>query len=136
MTDPTDSASWRDRLSDIQNQLEELFPPGEAEQADEAFAANARSGALGRQWQVLQGRIDLRLTTRDAILSGEDDSVEALLVREVGVRQSDDLVEALRAQATGQGKTDPVAEFRALHESATARSALLRDIDENAGGPR
>ena len=82
MISANDPAAWRERLAAVRSELDELFPPGEAEDAEEAFAAQARAGMLGREWQVLQGRIDLNLTTREAVLSGEDDSVEAAFVRE------------------------------------------------------
>jgi len=42
-----------------------------------------RSGGHGRDWQVLQQRIDLRETTQSDILNGLDHSTEARAVREV-----------------------------------------------------
>lgn len=136
MTSAHDPAAWRERLAAIQDQLTELFPPGAEAEADEAFAAQARQGVLGREWQVLQGRIDLNLTTRDAVMSGEDDSVEAQLVRETGARQSDALVDALRRAAPGDPR-DPGAELRALHAETTARGAridaMLREMASREG---
>ncbi|PRB18431.1 hypothetical protein [Microbacterium sp. MYb62] len=127
MTPANDPAAWRERLAAIRSELDELFPPGEAEDAEEAFAAQARAGALGREWQVLQGRIDLNLTTREAVLSGEDDSVEAAFVRETGARQSEALVDALRRSAPGDPR-DPGAELRALHAETTERGARIQEM--------
>ena len=124
MTSVNDPAAWQERLAAVRSQLDDLFPPGEAEEAEEAFAAQARAGTLGREWQVLQGRIDLNLTTREAVLSGEDDSVEAAFVRETGARQSEALVDALRRTAPGDPR-DPGAELRALHAETAARGARI-----------
>lgn len=136
MTFANDPAAWRERLASVQSQLDELFPPGEEADAEEAFAVQARQGVLGREWQVLQGRIDLNLTTRDAIMSGEDDSVEAEFVRQTGARQSDELVDALRRTAPGDPR-DPGAELRALHAETMERGAridaMLRDMARREG---
>ncbi|MBS1906300.1 MAG: hypothetical protein JST33_06955 [Actinobacteria bacterium] len=120
-----DVTGWREKLAAVQAQLDELFPAGAAEDADEAFAAAARKGVYGPEWQILQDRIDLGLTTRAAVLSGEDDSVQARAVREAGQRNSEALVASLRAGLPKGGPHDPVAELRALQQTTAERSARL-----------
>lgn len=136
MTSPHDSAAWRERLLAVQSQLNDLFPVDEAAAAEEAFAAQARKGAFGREWQVLQGRIDMNLTNREAILSGEDDSAEAHLVRQAGARQADEFIEMLRQNAPDDSR-DPGAELRALHAETAERgeriNAMLRELSDRDG---
>ena len=71
--------------------IEEMTREGEAQFAaekpgfDEAMKSleeERRTGAAGRDWQILQQRIDLRETTLDDIVGGMDLSEEAEAVRQ------------------------------------------------------
>lgn len=54
-------------------------------------AEQARSGALGPDWSVVQGRIDLGQTSLQAVFSGEDASPEAERLRDVATRNLEEL---------------------------------------------
>jgi hypothetical protein len=56
------------------------------EDADEQRAEDARAGKLGREWQVLQRRIDAGETSALAVLTGDDPSPEARSLRELSMR--------------------------------------------------
>jgi DNA-binding transcriptional MerR regulator len=89
MTDST----FESDLADIRRFIEELGAEraeiqrqtAEARQArateEEELAEKRRAGELGRDWQVLQQRIDMRTTTVDDIVNGLDHSPEARAVR-------------------------------------------------------
>ncbi|QEW00725.1 hypothetical protein F6J84_11860 [Microbacterium caowuchunii] len=98
----------------------------EDEDAAEAFARRARSGALGREWSVLQGRIDLGETTLAAIMSGDDPSPEAQAVREASRARLAALTDAERERAEQAGEPDPAAELARDRERLLARGAALR----------
>lgn len=75
---------------------------------DRERAEQARSGALGSDWSVVQGRIDLGQTSLQAVFSGEDTSPEAERLRGVATRN----LEELRAsweedKAEGEGEETP-----------------------------
>lgn len=93
---------------------------------DEAFAKRARAGELGRDWAVLQARIDLGETTRAAIMDGTDDSVAAHTVREAAHARVAQLAETMREQASREGEPDPMAELAARREHLLERGELLR----------
>lgn len=58
----------------------------EHEEVSAELVAKRRSGELGKDWQVLQQRIDMRRTTERDIYSGVDKSPEARRIRELMVR--------------------------------------------------
>lgn len=101
----------------------------EREQADDAgtrdaMAEERRSGRAGREWQVLQQRIDLGQTTFLDIVSGVDQSEEARAVREQlgaqlpGMREQ--FVEAL----------DEPEEEAVVDELERARAELAATVEE------
>lgn len=101
--------------------------------AEEEFARRARAGVLGRDWQVLQGRIDLGETTRAAIFDGTDDSAPAQNVRDAarcGVEHFAD-----EARAAAEGEPDLVAELERDRERLLARGAALRARLADLAGP-
>jgi uncharacterized protein YukE len=53
----------------------------ERDQANQRVERERREGELGREWQILQQRIDLHQTTFNDILTGMDRSREARAVR-------------------------------------------------------
>lgn len=74
-----------------------------------------RSGKMGPDWQVLQGRIDMRKTTESDIFSGVDKSPEARRVRESMVKGVNKL-----DQAVASGDDSPVVE--ALRQARSVQS--------------
>lgn len=58
---------------------------------DKQRAEQARSGDLGSDWSVVQGRIDLGQTSLQAVFSGEDASPEAERLRRVATRNLEEL---------------------------------------------
>lgn len=109
--------------------------------ADEEFARRARAGVLGRDWQVLQGRIDLGETTRAAIFDGTDDSAAAQNVREAARGGVEHFADEARAAAEAEGEPDPVAQLERDRERLLARGAALRArladlVRPNEGMPR
>jgi hypothetical protein len=118
----------RRRIARIEGIAEEarLIDQTDDEDADEAFARRARSGELGRDWLVLQGRIDLGETSREAVLNGEDDSIEAVAVREESRARIATLADAERERAEREGEPDPIAELERDRERLLARGAALR----------
>jgi hypothetical protein len=83
-----------------------------------------RRGEHGRDWQVLQQRIDLRETTDSDILNGLDHSTEARAVREVMARHFAEV-----RSAYGELMEDPSRELADdLGELATARAALEQQL--------
>lgn len=102
---------------------------------EESFAVRARSGALGREWAVLQGRIDLGETTLEAIMTGADDSAEAQTVRERAHERIGDVADIVRDQAKAEGRADPVAQLARQREEMLARAAeLQRRVEKLAEG--
>lgn len=110
---------------------ETLIDTAEAQSAEsasyeESFAARARSGELGREWAVLQGRIDLGETTLEAIMTGVDDSAEAQTVRERAHERVDDVADIIHDQAKAEGRADPIAQLAGRREELLARAAELQ----------
>ena len=119
----------RRRVAAIEQLLEDVrSQAGDDDEAveTEAFARRARTGELGRDWMVLQGRIDLQLTSMEAIMDGSDDSSEAETVRGTSRSRLDNLVEFVRDQAKSEGKPDPFAELERDREHLIARGAAVR----------
>lgn len=83
-----------------------------------------RSGKDGRDWQVLQQRIDMRETTLDDIVGGLDQSDEAVAVR---AQMSASLPELAKAYSDFLDDPEQVPE-RA--EAEAARAELAKSLDE------
>jgi hypothetical protein len=87
-----------------------------------AIIENARrSGEHGRDWQVLQQRIDLHETTQSDILNGLDHSAEARAVRKVA---GEGLARLRTAYRTTVSEPDPE-----LHEQLTQLAAARAGLD-------
>lgn len=121
-------AQTRDRLAFIDSLVQQARTLDDDEEfdADETFSRRARAGKLGRDWQVLQGRIDLGETSRQAVLDGSDDSAEAENVRAVAREGVGVFADDVRAIAEDEGEPDPVAELQRERERLLARGAALR----------
>jgi hypothetical protein len=117
----------RSRVAAIR-QIELDVRAGDDDETDaaEAFAQRARAGDLGRNWQILQARIDLGETSVTAVMDGTDDSVEAQAVRENSRENLDRLLEDEKEQAERDGRPDPVRELTRDRERLLARGEALR----------
>lgn len=96
----------------------------ELDEPMQAIAEERRSGRSGRDWQVIQQRIDFGQTTFEDVVSGVDQSDEARAVREQLGAQLPSLrtrfVEALK---------DPDEEA-VVDDIARARSELAATVEE------
>ncbi|UOE43951.1 hypothetical protein [Agromyces larvae] len=90
---------------------------------DDAAAAARRNGEHGRDWQVLQQRIDLSRTTLADIVNGVDDSDEARQVRRVMQRGLPEARQQFADLAADEQQADAV---RGIGE---AQAELARTID-------
>lgn len=135
-----DPESWRERLAAAQAELDAVlaqFGDDSDSDADAEFATQARAGAFGRDWKVLQGRIDLNQTTREAVLTGADDSPEAQAVLALAKRRAAEFGAAAAAEAEEDGRPDPRDEIAEMQRSTQARgNALLARIRAAAEDPR
>lgn len=99
-------AEIRSATEDIRKATRADMKKREAERAENADteakqATGRRDGDFGRNWQILQQRIDTNRTTMDDILSGVDKSDEARAVR---MQIQEDILPKLNqqfAEATG-----------------------------------
>ena len=120
-------AQTRARLSAIA-EIDRAVRESAADDGDtgEDFARRARSGELGRNWVVLQGRIDLGETTLTAVLDGSDTSAEAEAVRAASQANLARLREDERENAEREGRPDPVRELEQQRERLLGRAAALQ----------
>jgi len=115
------------------DEIDAMTKEGEAQFAAErrsfdesldAIAEARRKGEEGRNWQILQQRIDLRETTLDDIVGGLDLSDEAEAVRKEMSAALPDLrakyLDALEAPANEGG----------VAEAERAQAALAKSIDD------
>lgn len=100
-------------------------------EAEEKIAAQRRAGEAGRDWQVLQQRIDAKQTTTEDILSGVDTSKEARAVRGV---ISKDVIPKVRSQFAealqSDELADELAEMRAAQQDLAAAMKPPTSPDE------
>ena len=122
-------AQMREAMAEIDRMTKEGEAEFAAERAslDEAMKdleEDRRAGRAGRDWQVLQQRIDLRETTLDDIVGGLDLSDEAEAVRKEMSAALPDLrakyLDALEAPANEGG----------VAEAERAQAALAKSIDD------
>lgn len=95
---------------------------------DEEAAAQRRSGAMGREWQVLQERIDMRMTTVEDIVNGVDLSDEARSVRSLAATNLASVREAYIADVRDQDA--PLGQ--AVEELSAAQARLSRTLADLA----
>jgi hypothetical protein len=97
---------------------------------DEQFAEERREGKHGRDWQVLQQRIDLKQTTVVDVFSGVDLSEEAQRVRKV---LGEEKLPGLRAEVASAVDAGALAaeieELRAAQEQMARSLAQLRNTN-------
>lgn len=124
-------AALRAQTAGIRAQAQEARAERAAERArhadaEEELARQRRDGAHGRDWQVVQQRVDLRQTTIDDVLSGVDTSREARAVREA-IHQ--DVAPRVRAQAAEAVDGEAlVADLAALREAQRSMTEVLETM--------
>ncbi len=97
---------------------------------DKEQAAKRRNGDEGRDWQVLQQRIDMNKTTMSDILTGVDVTEEA---RRVRAHIQRDVLPRMRAQfAEAMATEDVAATVSGLREAQEGLAAALNSVQ----GPR
>lgn len=97
------------------------------------LAAKRRAGELGRDWQVLQQRIDMNQTTQDDILNGVDLSAEAKAVR---LQIQRDVIPRARAQfADAMNSEELATHLDDLHRAQDDLKDALVSI-QRMGGAR
>ncbi len=113
-------AEIRAQTAEIQSATRAQRERNDAERAaraddDEKLAAKRRKGEYGRDWQVLQERVDMNRTTLDDVFSGVDKSEEARAVRTIIER---DVVPRAREEFAAAMASDDLAEDVAKLERA------------------
>lgn len=96
----------------------------ERDESMDAMAEERRSGRAGRDWQVVQQRIDLGQTTFEDVVSGVDQSDEATAAREQLAAQ----LPAARTRFV-EAFDDPEEEA-AVDELARSRAELAATVEE------
>jgi len=101
---------------------------------EKEIATARRDGRLGRDWQVLQQRIDMRHTTVSDILNGLDHSEEARAVRRTAGKTLARVRDAYRHKL-GEPDSELQASLDALIEARNrlaAESARLQSFPETS----
>ena len=124
-------AQLREATKKVAAQTSELRESREARERERAVAAKAaaearRRGDSGKDWQVLQQRIDLGQTTEFDIIQGFDLSPEARAVRK---QMGDDIgkIADERAKEVDEGAKLP-PNFAAAQAQLAETVARLRDL--------
>lgn len=106
---------------------------------EEERAEAARKGELGRDWQVLQERIDRGETTVGQILDGGDTSPEAQRIQELAAKNLVRLTHSVH-ESQDESDDDGVSEltdaFASLRESIDRAGQSVRDVRGYQGGER
>lgn len=124
-------AALRAQTAGIRAQAQEARAQRAAERArhaaaDTELARLRREGRHGRDWQVVQQRVDLRQTTIDDVLGGVDTSPEARAVREAIHR---DVAPRVRAQAAEAADSEALAaDLVALREAQRSMVEALETM--------
>jgi len=93
---------------------------------DEERADAARRGQLGPEWQRLQRRIDLGETSVQAILTGQDDSADADLLRATAMANTRSLAVMQEDELDDEDPTNET--FAAVRQDQAELQALLAEI--------
>lgn len=93
---------------------------------DEERAEAARRGYLGPEWQRLQRRIDLGETSVQAVLTGEDDSSDADVLRATAMENTRSLAAMQEDELDDEDPTHEV--FAAVRQDQAELQALLAEI--------
>ncbi len=98
---------------------------------DEERAEQARDGVLGSDWQRIQQRIDRGETSLEAVIRGEDTSVEATELRRTASENSDALAAMQEAEPDDAGEDEQgevFAQVRRQQQELQAMMAQIRQI--------
>jgi hypothetical protein len=142
-TDPGDARSRAQAtlaaLAAMQVEIDEALAVSAVDDAEREarFAADARVGKLGVEWQRVQQRIDLGETTVDDVMSGADDSPAARALRERAQTQLSGLHEELVIEEEDPtALDDPLTQMNQLQSDLVARLEELRIRTEEWDGRR
>ena len=101
------------------------------------FAADARQGKLGVEWQRVQQRIDLGETTLDDVMSGADDSTAARVLRDrARARLTEVHDELVVEEDDAEIDDDPLTQMNQMQRDLVARMEELRIRTEEWDGRR
>lgn len=114
-----------------QRHLREEERAARADQED-ALATRRRNGELGRDWQVLQQRIDMNRTTLDDVLTGVDTSAEARAVRKTLQQEA---IPRARAEFAAAMKSEEAAgHLDDLRDAQAQLQQALASVQRARGG--
>lgn len=111
-------AEIRAATSDVRAATAEQRAQNDADRAknaakDEKLSEERREGKHGRDWQVLQQRIDIKQTTFTDVISGVDTSEEAKRIRQVlGSEVLPKLRTEVASAVDGGALADEIAQLR------------------------
>lgn len=94
----------------IDKELQDLDEDGPEDWQDE-WAASARRGEYGDDWQIVQRRIDREETTLDDVLTGGDNSREAQSIRNTSRERMEELAEQWQDDEDIQAGQDELTEM-------------------------
>lgn len=94
----------------IDKELQDLDEDGPEDWQDE-WAASARRGEYGDDWQIVQRRIDREETTLDDVLTGGDNSREAQNIRNTSRERMEELTEQWQDDEDIQAGQDELTEM-------------------------
>lgn len=94
----------------IDKELQDLDEDGPEDWQDE-WAASARRGEYGDDWQIVQRRIDREETTLDDVLTGGDNSREAQNIRNTSRERMEELAEQWQDDGNIQAGQDELTEM-------------------------
>ena len=94
----------------IDKELQDLDEDGPEDWQDE-WAASARRGEYGDDWQIVQRRIDREETTLDDVLTGGDNSREAQNIRNTSRERMEELAEQWKDDEDIQAGQDELTEM-------------------------
>ena len=121
----------------MQAEIDEALVVSAAEDArrEAEFAAHARVGKLGTEWQRVQQRIDLGETTLDDVMSGVDDSPSARALRERAESTLEVVHDELELDEEPEN-VDTLAEMNEMQRDLAKRLEELRMMAEELDGRR
>lgn len=95
---------------------------------DEERAEQARDGVLGTDWQRIQRRIDQGETSLDAVVRGEDTSVEATELRRTAADNARALAALQEAEPEDEAGDDQGELFAQVRRQQAELQAMVAEI--------
>ena len=124
-------------VAELQAEIDEDLASTAVDDAREQqrFETDARSGALGIEWQRVQQRIDLGETSVADVMSGADETAAATALRERAESRLTELHEELVIEEeTGESDENPLARMSQMQLDLAARLEELRIRTEELDG--